>query len=59
MDEISESEETNLYNQELHKKGATSAIVKLETEDGNMSGHKECFNYIVNDMADPGIFICF
>ena len=43
MNEITESESTNLYHHSVHRKKITnSAILTLDTEEGLKVGHKEC-----------------
>ena len=52
MREIVESETTNLYHHEIHKKKVSkSAILELQTEEGVMTGHKECSNFISQSVS--------
>ena len=51
-DEIMGSETTRIYHHELHAKQIkNSAILKLDTELGHLSGHDQCASYLENEVG--------
>ena len=51
--EIEESEQTNIYHNELHKKYIRKGhILKLETEYGLLLGHEQCASYLEGQVKE-------
>ena len=53
LNEVAESEQTQLFHHEIHKKKLIkSTILELKTETDNCIGHKNCMDAIVKSVYD-------
>ena len=53
VDDIQESEKVRIFHHEIHQKHIKqSAILKLETENGVIEGHKACSEHLQNIISD-------
>ena len=53
VEEFQQSEKVTIYHHEIHKKQIRkSAILKLQTPNGILEGHKLCAEYLENDVKN-------
>ena len=53
MDDISNAEAVRIHHHEIHKRKITqSYILQLETDNGIVTGHKECSDILTKNIRD-------
>ena len=53
VDDVQESEKVRIYHHEQHRKSVKkTAILKLQTENGLLTGHDACSNFLENQLGN-------